>query len=173
MKHGLPPIVFPESRTLILGTLPGDESIALQQYYVDPRNQFWSILSAVSGHTASEYSDRLRAIRLSRLALWDVLSRAERAGSLDANIRNEKPNNFASFFTDHPSVRTVIFNGGTSERLFQRHIFRFLPAKLKDELSLRALPSTSATPGRYVLPFDQKVSRWKMALTQHPYHSEH
>jgi hypothetical protein len=78
-KTGLCPVIFPSSRLLILGTLPGDESIRLQRYYADAKNQFWRILSLVYGErVGTDYDERLEFLRRSGIALWDVLHGAER-----------------------------------------------------------------------------------------------
>ena len=44
---GLPPLVSPATRVLILGSFPGVRSLQMQQYYAHPQNQFWKILQAI------------------------------------------------------------------------------------------------------------------------------
>ena len=42
--QGLPPAIDKHSVVLILGTLPGQMSLAHGKYYADPSNKFWDIL---------------------------------------------------------------------------------------------------------------------------------
>jgi hypoxanthine-DNA glycosylase len=84
MKHSLPPIIAPSARVLILGSLPGDESLRQQQYYAHPRNQFWRILAEIYAAPFPEtYADRVALILQKQLALWDVVQHGKREGSLD------------------------------------------------------------------------------------------
>jgi len=49
MKEAFPPVIAPSARILILGTMPGEESLARKGYYANPRNQFWRITQAIYG----------------------------------------------------------------------------------------------------------------------------
>ncbi|TLY91336.1 MAG: DNA-deoxyinosine glycosylase [Gammaproteobacteria bacterium] len=162
MKYGLNPVVTGASRILILGTLPGDESLRIQEYYANPRNQFWSILSAVFDESIGpSYSKRVAFLRSRKLALWDVLSGADRNGSLDAKIKNGRANDFSTFFSRYPNLLTVVFNGGRAEKLFRRLVRNKLAPQMLEARQFIGLPSTSPTPGKNVLPFRVKAERWK------------
>ncbi|MEQ1890944.1 MAG: DNA-deoxyinosine glycosylase [Planctomycetota bacterium] len=162
MKQGLDPIIDESSSVLILGTLPGEESLRLRQYYANPANQFWPILSRVYDEPLQAgYDARLALVKNKGLALWDVLRSAEREGSLDSAIRSEVANDFSALCEMFPRLHTIAFNGGKAQTLFQRHVARktALPAR-----RLQVLPSTSPTPGRNVLPFEQKLALWRAFL---------
>lgn len=164
MKHGLPPVVDESSRIMILGTLPGDKSLRQQQYYADPRNQFWPLLIDAFGMPVGEtYPDRLKFLADRRVALWDVLESSERAGSTDSAITKPKPNDFDDLFARFPGLRRVAFNGTKAKALWRTHI-RPSNGVPHDSLALTTLPSSSGTPGRHVVPFDQKVVRWRELL---------
>jgi len=90
-----------------------------------------------------------------------VIGSCERAGSLDSAIRNEAPNDFATFFALHPAVRTVLFNGAKAEQSFRRDV---LPAVAHLGLKLQRLPSTS--PANASQPAARKLDEWRSALAQ-------
>lgn len=159
MKHGLAPVVDENSRVLILGTLPGDESIRQQQYYADPSNRFWPLLAGAFGApVGTSYPERLRFLETRRVALWDVLESAERAGSRDSAIANPKPNDFDALFAEFPCLLRVGFNGTKADDLWRKHIRprAAVPHKL---LAAKVLPSSSGTPGRHVLSDGEKMVR--------------
>jgi double-stranded uracil-DNA glycosylase len=163
-KPGLDPVVDRKSRVLILGTLPGDESLRQQRYYSDPSNKFWTLLSDLfgeaSGHT---YTERLMFLANHGVALWDVLRSAERLGSSDSNISNPVPNDFHALFVNFPMLRRVGFNGTKAENLWRKHVGNQAEVA-HDEIVAAVLPSSSGSPGRHVLPYEQKLARWKQFL---------
>jgi hypoxanthine-DNA glycosylase len=166
-KIGLPPIIGERSRILILGTMPGDDSLRLQQYYAHSANQFWKILAEVYGEAiGADYLQRLEFLHRRRLALWDVLRSAECAGSLDSSIKKGVANDFASLLLTYTGLKAIVFNGGSAQRLFRRHVETSQqPAVAAASLRKIVLPSTSSMQGRNVLPFEQKVVRWKLLAT--------
>lgn len=164
MKHGLAPVMDENSRIVILGTLPGDESLRQQQYYADPSNQFWDLLAGAFGAPVGKnYEERLTFLADRGVALWDVLEHAERAGSTDSAITDPKPNNFDDLFAEFPGLVRVAFNGTKAEGLWRSHVGRRTGVP-HASLTRQTLPSSSGTPGRYVLPFDDKVIRWREFL---------
>jgi hypoxanthine-DNA glycosylase len=161
-KYSFAPIVGPNARILILGTLPGEESLRLQQYYGHRRNHFWPIIAAMCGEDLpAEYPDRIAMVLRSEIALWDVLKSAVRNGTaLDSAIENECANDFAAFFRQYPMIRKVVFNGNNARKFFKRHVEKSqdLPAGLD---FLAPLPSTSPA---YARPLEFKVALWRTGL---------
>ena len=141
------------SRVLVLGTLPGEESLRRVEYYAHPRNLFWRIVFALFGGTpAASYAGRLDFVLSRRLALWDVCASGQRLASADATIRSEIPNAIDQLIAAHPGICAIAFNGGGARRLYQRH-FAPLPG-----LTYLALPSTS--PAYASLGYAEKLARW-------------
>jgi hypoxanthine-DNA glycosylase len=161
-KYSFLPIVGPKARLLVLGTLPGEVSLELQQYYGHSRNQFWPIIAEICAEDLPPtYSARVEMMLRSRIALWDVLHSAERNGTaLDSAIKNECANDFATFFRRHPLIRTVAFNGNNARKFFKRHVEKKqdLPPDL---FFLPPLPSTSPAFAR---PLEAKAVKWREAL---------
>jgi len=116
LKHSFPPVFDSQARILVLGSLPGDRSLAAQRYYAHPQNQFWQLMSPVVGCdlVTLDYEDRLVALRASGVALWDVISSARRAGSSDAAILDAEGNDIVALMGRLPELRAVAFNGGTA-----------------------------------------------------------
>ncbi|KQM66706.1 DNA-deoxyinosine glycosylase [Sphingomonas sp. Leaf16] len=115
-KTSFSPVVDMSTRVLILGSLPGDASLAAGRYYAHPQNQFWRLLSPVVGVDlpALEYVDRLAALQAAGIGLWDVVASATRPGSSDAAIRDATANDVAALIATLPALRLVAFNGGTA-----------------------------------------------------------
>ncbi len=111
-----------DARVLILGTLPGAESLRRQQYYAKKENSFWRIMGELIGAAPElPYEDRLDLLRARGVALWDVCASAERVGSLDSSIRSPVANDFPSFFRAHQRIELICFNGQPAEKLFRRN----------------------------------------------------
>ena len=141
------------ARLLVLGTLPGEESLRRGEYYAHPRNLFWPIVFALFGEAPPPgYADRLSFVAQRRIALWDVCGAAQRIASADSTIAGEVPNTIHQLLDAHPGIRTVAFNGSGARRLYDRHFARHA------ELRYLALPSTSPAHAR--LGFAEKLAQW-------------
>jgi hypoxanthine-DNA glycosylase len=162
-SFGFPPVSRANARVLILGSLPGQASLAARQYYAQPRNAFWPLMGRLFGAGVElPYEDRLRRLTESGVALWDVCASARRPGSLDAKIEalTVAPNDFAGFFEAHRDIGLICFNGAAAERLFERHV----SATLRAPPPTLRLPSTS--PAHASLGFEQKFEAWSRALAE-------
>jgi len=160
--HSFPPIEDGHARILILGSMPGKESLRANQYYAHPRNAFWPIMGEIAGALpALPYEQRTLKLRAAGIALWDVLASCIRPGSLDSDIDPDSihPNDFAAFFGAHPHISQVYFNGSMAEQSFRKHV---LPHLGYLPLKLQRLPSTS--PANASLRFEQKLEAWKIIL---------
>ena len=160
---GLPPIAAPDARVLVLGSAPSVLSLQKGEYYGNPQNGFWRIMAELLDRpTGEDYQARTRMLVEARIALWDVLASAERPGSLDMSIvaKTAVVNDFETFFTGHPQVRAVFFNGTTARTFWDRRVEgrQALPAGL----TLTPLPSTS--PANAATRVEQKVAAWKQVL---------
>lgn len=116
LKRSFPPVAAPDARVLILGSLPGDRSLAEARYYAHPQNQFWRLMAGVLGVDlpARDYDARLAALIAHRIALWDVIGTARRTGSTDAAIQDATGNDIAGLVATLPDLHAIAFNGGTA-----------------------------------------------------------
>ena len=163
-QSGFPPVAREDAKILILGSMPGQRSLAEHRYYAHPQNSFWPIIyRLLNSDDTLDYGQKQRLLPDNHIALWDVLKKCERKGSLDADIdpRTIALNDFQSFFLQHREIKAVFFNGARAEQLFRRGI---LPA-LKPTApapDYHRLPSTS--PAYAALGFEEKYSRWRVIL---------
>lgn len=160
-----PPVAAPGARVLVLGSMPGEASLAARRYYAHPRNAFWPIMGELFGAGPDlGYRERLTRIKRAGIALWDVLASCRRKGSLDSAIdeKSIEPNDFAAFFARHRRIRHVCFNGAAAERCFRRRVLPPLGA-LGEELEFRRLPSTS--PAHASLSLRDKLAAWSVLAT--------
>ena len=149
------PVVGRRPRVLILGSLPGVESLRQGRYYGHPHNRFWELLGAALGEDlrARTYAQRLSRLKARGIALWDVIAEAKREGSLDSAIKGEKPNAVAELIL-RTGVRAVFFNGRKAASSFKRH-FENPPSGVE----LFVLPSSS--PAHASLPRKRKLAAWR------------
>lgn len=154
VKAGLPPIAREDARLFVLGSLPGDASLAARQYYAHPTNQFWRLLGAVIGEELQplSYERRLRCLREHRIGLWDVIASASRRGSLDQAIRQAEHNRIGHLLNNFTDLRAIAFNGSTAAIAGRRLI------GAEPGIALIELPSSSAANTR---PFGEKVKAWR------------
>lgn len=159
--HSFPPISNKESQVLILGSMPGSESLMKNEYYANPRNSFWRIMGAIIEiPEEASYLERANALLNGNMALWDVLKACTRESSLDSDIVESSIicNDFREFFASHPSITKVFFNGGTPEALYMKYVHPDLPDPFKD-LKFVRLPSTSPANARQTLT--AKTDAWR------------
>ena len=153
---GLPPVIDSRARVLILGSFPSAASLAAQQYYAHPQNQFWRILGAVIAQPLKEmdYPERLAAVLAVGIGIWDVFASCERDGSLDSAIRNSVPNDLAALRKSAPALRRICFNGRMAARSIRE----------VEALGLDAVVLPSTSPAHAGMSFEEKLARWRDAL---------
>ena len=147
------PQVAPDTRLLVLGSLPGVRSLAERQYYAHPTNQFWRLLGEVVERplAAMPYEERLVALRKAKIGLWDVIRSAERHSSSDSLIREVEAQDLAALIPQLPALCMVAFNGGKAAMIGRRQ----LPPL--DGIAVVDLPSSSAA---HTIGFAAKLDRW-------------
>ena len=161
MCVGFDPVEDASARVLILGTLPGAESLRLGEYYANRANNFWRIMGDLVGAMPEmSYQDRLCRLKKNGIAVWDVCLSADRRGSLDSRIVQSSiiPNEFGRFLQAHSRIRLIGFNGQPAERMFRRQV-----ASDISQFGCVVLPSTSSA---HTIPYQEKLSRWRGALAK-------
>lgn len=163
IAESFPPIAAPDARLLVLGSMPGQASLQAQQYYAHPRNVFWYIMGELFGAGPElPYARRCEVLKARGVAVWDVLQRCWRPGSLDSAIdpTSVEANDFPRFLTGHPHIGHIFFNGRKAEQTFLRHV---APEVGERQLALSVLPSTS--PAHAAMSREQKCHAWAVIAT--------
>lgn len=153
--NGLPPVIGPKARVLILGSFPSRLSLERSQYYANPQNQFWRILEAVAGvDHALPYRERISGLICRHIALYDTIGSCRREGSADSSIRDANCNLLSDFLTSHPGILLIACNGSVSAR--------FLEGNFPLPVPVLRLPSTSPAYARMSLA--DKIRAWSAIL---------
>ena len=157
-KSGFAPVIDKNTEILILGSLPSDISIRTGEYYANPQNQFWKIIFAIfnNGVPVYDYNKKTNLLLKNKLGLWDVLTEAERKGSLDSNIQGEVLNDFIGLFKDYAKIKLLVFNGGPAFQYFMT-----MKAGLPQKELVRLTSSSSANTSKSVI---LKIKEWQVAL---------
>lgn len=146
-----PPIANAKSKILILGTMPGKDSLKFNEYYAHPRNTFWKLMFDVLGTPFSnDYKVKQSLLLNNKIALWDILETCVREGSLDADILEEEPADLNTFLKTHSKIKHLLFNGKSSHAFFVRHTKGI-------SLPYTILPSTSPA---HAIPYEKKIAAW-------------
>lgn len=154
VKRAFAPLADDRTRVLVLGSLPGDASLKAAQYYAHPQNGFWRLIGGAIGRDlhALAYPDRVEALRVSGVGLWDVIAAAERTGSLDAAIRSPEAADLRSLIGGLPNLKAVAFNGATAAKAGRKVLAEV------EGLTLIDLPSSS--PAHATRTLAEKAVRW-------------
>ena len=158
---GLPPVVAPDCRVLVLGSMPGAASLQSARYYAHPRNRFWPVMASLTALAVdAPYETRLAALQRAGIGLWDVIGECRRAGSLDSAIvrGSERPNALLPLVASLGRLQAIAFNGATAAALFRRHVEPTLPERLRARVARVALPSTS--PAHAAMGLEALCGAW-------------
>lgn len=156
-SHTLPPICDSGSRILILGSFPSVKSRAVQFYYGNPRNRFWTVLAQVLEEPVPDPIEGKKSFLLRHhIALWDVIASCEIHGSADSSIQNAMPNDLSPILSQCP-IRQIYTNGSAAARLYRKFL---LPQTGREAIQL---PSTSPANASYSI--ERLAASWRSILT--------
>ncbi len=166
MKTSFSAIATTNAKILILGSMPGEESLKQQRYYAHPRNAFWYIMSHIlSFDNNIPYDAKVDILKARNIALWDVLKCCNRSGSLDSSIQSSsiKINNFEEFFRHHPSIQCLFFNGTKAEHEYKK---RVIPTLQNIQSPIKYHKFTSTSPAMAMRTKEEKLAEWKPLITK-------
>ena len=153
-KKSFAPIVSDYTEILILGTMPGDRSLKVGEYYAHSGNRFWKIIASITNdEVPTTYEDKQNLLSRHKIGLWDVAQAVTRDGSLDSNISSTVPIDLDKFLKEHNKIRVIGLNGGKAVDLFDKFFDR------QPNIVYHNLSSTSgANTG---ITFQQSCNEWK------------
>jgi hypoxanthine-DNA glycosylase len=158
--RSFPPLIAAGARVLILGSMPGLASLAADQYYAHPRNQFWPLLGGLLGFDPqAPYAQRVQALQAHGIAVWDVLAECRRSGSLDSAIdrASEHANDIPALLRAHPTICTILLNGGKAAASLRRH---------HPQLAIPSVALPSTSPAHASRSHAVKQAAWRDALAR-------
>ena len=161
--HSFAPVSRPDARWLILGSMPGNKSLAEREYYAHPRNAFWKIMGMLfSFDPDAPYPLRKCALKESGVALWDVMAACMRSSSLDSDINESSivANDFRSFYAQHRQITAIYFNGLKAESSYRKFVEPGLPV----EYAIPGLRLPSSSPANAQMTFEDKLESWKRLM---------
>ncbi len=152
--HPFEPIIFSDSKILVLGSFPSLKSFEEGFYYAHPRNQFWPLLAKVFEEETSTLEQKISLCKRHHLALWDSAKSLKRShgNSSDSNLEKIEVNDFKTLLDTYPSIHTIMFTGKKAESIFN--------TKYKD-LPVKKILLPSPSPAYAALSFASKLQRYK------------
>ncbi|WP_292656016.1 DNA-deoxyinosine glycosylase [Nitratifractor sp.] len=158
LAHPFDPIVFPDTEILILGSFPSIDSFEKAFYYAHPRNQFWPILSEITGYPVNNRDQKIWLLKRSKLGLWDMVAGCRRENSLDSSLKGIEVNDIPGLLRRIPTIRKILFTGRKAQELFERNFGDL-------EIERDYLPSPS--PAYAAMNFGEKVREYgeKLEIT--------
>ncbi|WP_151900424.1 DNA-deoxyinosine glycosylase [Sulfurimonas hydrogeniphila] len=159
--HTIEPVIFADSKVLILGSFPSIKSFEEGFYYAHPRNQFWPILAAIYKEPVQTKEEKTALCKKHKIALFDSAASLQRDAnnSSDTNLKNITVNDFEKLLAEYPNIKTILFTGKKAQQIFDKE---YKHLKIKKLL----LPSTS--PAYASMKFEEKLAKYKEALP-HPF----
>jgi len=155
VEHPFKPLIFKSSKTLILGSFPSLKSFENSFYYAHPKNQFWKILSEISGYPANIRDQKVWLIKQCKLALWDIVESCSRENSSDANLKDIEPNDIEVLLREYPNIKTIAFTSKFALKVYNKHF---------SHLDIPTIYLPSPSPAYASMSFESKVQKYKEIL---------
>lgn len=148
--RSFPPVIDSSSQILILGTMPGPESLQTGQYYTSSNNSFWKIIANKfnNGVSFTSYDEKIDCLKKNHIALWDVYQTCNRINAADNTITNEIPNDIDGLLKKYPSIKRIILNGNKAADSFHASV-----------------PYIKVCSSAAYIKLEEKIAEWSKWLT--------
>jgi hypoxanthine-DNA glycosylase len=170
IDQGFSPILGESPVVLVLGSMPSVKSLESHQYYANPHNAFWWIMSELFSFDLLEsYNLRAAYLKQNKIAVWDVIKTCHRPGSLDSAIETSsiKVNDFSTLLSENTSIKLVIFNGQAAQKIFKKHVssvnqtHKGMVAGSVDHYEGDFLVMPSTSPANAATKRENKLEQWR------------
>ena len=153
--HPFKPVIFKESRVLILGSFPSVKSREVDFYYGNKNNRFFKILEVIFDEKIGESKEaKIDFLRRHKIALFDVVKSCEIVGSSDSSISVKEVNDIGKLI-ENTDVEKILLNGKKAFEIFQKYI------KI-DKVKYFYIPSSS--PANASFSLDRLVYEYRKQL---------
>ena len=158
--HPFKPIIFENSKILILGTFPSIKSFENEFYYGHPKNQFWEILSIIfNDKKPNSIEEKINFLKKYKIALWDAICECvrEKGNSRDDNLKNIKPCPIEDLLKSYPNIKKIAVTSRLGEKIIKKHFPFYI-----EHFPFVYLPSPSPLNAR--MNIKKKAEIWKKLL---------
>lgn len=159
LHHPFKPILYPDSKILILGSFPSVISRKQNFYYANPRNRFWQILEILfcCSLTSKNPDEKEIFLKKYKIALFDICLECKIVNSSDSSLKLITNVPLESLL-QNTQIRHIFLNGKKAAQIYER-VF-------KDSTLLRlphtTLPSTSPANAKWNL--EKLCQEWSKIL---------
>jgi len=153
--HPFKPLLFSDTKILILGSFPSQKSFEEGFYYAHPQNQFWKILSAITAYPIHNRDQKIWLLKEAKIGLWDTISSCYQENSLDRSIYDEEVNDIATLVQSYPSIEKIACSDKKSYELFKMHF---------DYLGFEPIYLPSPSAAHAAMKIEQKIAIYKEKL---------
>ncbi len=150
--HPFDPIIFNDSKTLVLGTFPSIVSFEDNFYYAHKRNQFWKLLGDIFKMPANTKEERIALLKEHKIALWDIIASCKRQNSSDTNLKNVELNDIPALLSAYPSIERIAFTGKKAQQLYN---------KLYKDLPVETFLLPSPSPAYAAMKYEEKLKHYR------------
>lgn len=153
--HPFKPVIFKESRVLILGSFPSVKSREVDFYYGNKNNRFFKILEVIFDEKIGESKEaKIDFLKRHKIALFDVVKSCEIVGSSDSSLSVKEVNDIGKLI-ENTDVEKILLNGKKAFEIFQKYI------KI-DKVKYFYIPSSS--PANASFSLDRLVYEYRKQL---------
>ncbi len=153
--HPFDPILFPDTKILILGTFPSLDSFKYDFYYAHKRNQFWKILHELYKMPAETKEERIVLLKHAKIGLYDIVASCERKNSSDANLKNCTLTDIPAILKTHSNIELIAFTGKKAAALYHQSY---------SDLSIRTITLPSPSPAYASMRYEEKREIYRAVL---------
>ena len=153
--HPFKPVIFKESRVLILGSFPSVKSREVDFYYGNKNNRFFKILEVIFDEKIGESKEaKIDFLKRHKIALFDVVKSCEIVGSSDSSLIVKEVNDIGKLI-ENTDIEKILLNGKKAFEIFQKYI------KI-DKVKYFYIPSSS--PANASFSLDRLVYEYRKQL---------
>ena len=153
--HPFKPVIFKESRVLILGSFPSVKSREVDFYYGNKNNRFFKILEVIFDEKIGvSKEEKIDFLKRHKIALFDVVKSCEIVGSSDSSLSVKEVNDIGKLI-ENTDIEKILLNGKKAFEIFQKYI------KI-DKVKYFYIPSSS--PANASFSLDKLVFEYRKQL---------